>query len=131
LVLASNGEQQRIDLHLDGKVCAGNKRQAQALKELTVWGGNNGMDGSETQVDFGAAAALRKWPSRNNQRRTEGTGPYLLFDGTLDECIREFMARPVAQRHLYEIHTSPQPPLVTTILSGEHVVELARLRDFL
>jgi hypothetical protein len=34
-------------------------------------------------------------------------------------------------RHLYEIHTSPQPPLVNAVLSGEHVVELARLRDFL
>jgi hypothetical protein len=88
------------------------------------------MDGSETHVDFGAPAVLRKWPSLNNQRR-EGTGPYLLVDGTLDECIREFMAKPVAHRHLYEIHTSPQPPLVTAILSGEHVVELARLRDFL
>jgi hypothetical protein len=89
------------------------------------------MDGSETPVDFGAPAALRKWPSLNNQRSTGATGPYLLFDGTLDECIRQFMARPVAQRHLYEIHTAPQPPLVTAVLSGEHMVELARLRDFL
>jgi hypothetical protein len=89
------------------------------------------MDGSETQVDFGAPAAFRKWPSLNNRRRTGATGPYLLFDGTLDECIRQFMARPAAQRHLYEIHTTAQPPLVTAVLSGEHVVELARLRDFL
>ena len=90
------------------------------------------MDGSEAHVDFGATAALRKWPSLNNQRRTDGgSGPYLLFDGTLDECIREFMAKPLAQRHLYEVHTSPQPPLVSAVLAGELVVELARLRDFL
>jgi hypothetical protein len=89
------------------------------------------MDGSEVQVDFGAPAILRKWPSLNNQRRTEGTEPYLLIDGTIDECIRELMAKPAMQRHLYEIHTSPQPPLVTAVLSGDHVVELARLRDFL
>jgi hypothetical protein len=89
------------------------------------------MDGSEAQVDFGAPAILRKWPSLNNQRRTEGKEPYLLLDGTLDDCIRELMAKPAVHRHLYEIHTSPQPPLVTAILSGEHVAELARLREFL
>jgi hypothetical protein len=87
--------------------------------------------GSSQHVDFNAQAVLRKWPSLNNQRRTEGTGPYLLFDGTLDECIRDFMARPASIRHLYEIHTAPQPPLVTEILSAEHVAELARLREFL
>src|SRR3954454_11639828 len=82
-------------------------------------------------VNFDAPASLRKWPSFNNQRRTEGTGPYLLLDGTLDECIREFVAKPAPMRHLYEIHTSSQPPLVADILSGESVVELARLREFL
>jgi hypothetical protein len=55
----------------------------------------------------------------------------LVFEGTLDECIREFMAKPESSRHLYEIHTAPQPPLITEVVSGEHVVELARLRDFL
>jgi hypothetical protein len=89
------------------------------------------MDGSEAQVDFAAPAVLRKWPSLNNQRRTEGTSPYLLTEeSTLDACIEQLMAKPAVQRHLHEIHTSPQPPLVTPILSGEHVVELARLRDF-
>ena len=82
-------------------------------------------------INFDAPAVLRKWPSLNNQRRADATSPYSLFDGTLDECIREFMAKPAAVRHLYEIHTSPQPPLVSAVLSGEIVVELARLRDFL
>jgi len=45
----------------------------------------------------------------------DSAGPYLLLDGTLDECIREFMAKPGPVRHLYEIHTSPQPPLVGAI----------------
>jgi hypothetical protein len=57
--------------------------------------------------------------------------PISLVDGTLGECLREFMAKPASMRHLYEIHTSPQPPLVSSVLSGGHVVELARLRDFL
>jgi hypothetical protein len=87
--------------------------------------------GPDPNINFHAPAVLRKWPSLNNQRRTEGTGPYLLLDGTLDECIQEFMARPAPQRHLYEIHTSPQPPLVAAVLSGEIVAELARLREFL
>ena len=57
--------------------------------------------------------------------------PYLVIEGTLDECIREFMAKPESTRHLYEIETAPQPPLVTETLSAEHVAELARLREFL
>jgi hypothetical protein len=41
------------------------------------------------------------------------------------------MAKPVSMRHLYEIHTTPQPPLVEAVLSGEIVAELVRLKDFL
>jgi hypothetical protein len=81
-------------------------------------------------MDFDAPI-LRKWPSLNNERRTEGTSPYLVVDGTLNECIRSFMAKPVSMRHLYEIHTLPQPPLVEAVLSGELVAELVRLKDFL
>jgi hypothetical protein len=87
--------------------------------------------GAEAHVRFDVPAVVRKWPSLNNARRTDGTGPYLVLEGTLDECIKEFMAKPESTRHLYEIQTSPQPPLVTEILSAELVVELARLRDFL
>ena len=89
------------------------------------------MGATKAIVNFDAPAILRKWPSRNNQRYFEGTGPYLLVDGTLDECLRAFMTKPASMRHLYEIHTSPQPPLVNAVLSGEHLIELARLRDFL
>ena len=89
------------------------------------------MGGTGDHVNFDAPAVLRKWPSFRNERRTDGTGLYLLVDGTLDKCIREFMAKPTPLRHLYEIHTAPQPPLVSAVLSGEHIVELARLRDFL
>jgi hypothetical protein len=54
-----------------------------------------------------------------------------LLEGTLDECIRELVNKPTFTRHLYEIHTAPQPPYVEGVLSGEHVADLARLRDFL
>ena len=88
------------------------------------------MDGSKGHVNFDAPAVLRKWPSLKNKRRTDGD-PYLMADATLDECIREYMTKPASARHFYEIHTAPQPPLVSAVLSGEIVTELARLRDFL
>jgi hypothetical protein len=40
---------------------------------------------TEAHVNFDAPAVLRKWPSLHNERRPEGTGPYLLVDGTLEE----------------------------------------------
>jgi hypothetical protein len=88
-------------------------------------------DRGEAPVNFEAPAVLRKWPSVRSERRTEMGGSYLLIDGTLDECIVNLMAKPARTRHLYEIHTSAQLPLVKPVLSGEIVVELARLRDFL
>jgi hypothetical protein len=58
--------------------------------------------------------------------------PYMIGEGgTLDECIQHFMHLPEAQRHLYEIHTAAQPDIVGVILSTEHVIELARLRNFI
>ena len=89
------------------------------------------MTSTGRHIDFNAPAVLRKWPSLKNERRTEGASPYLIVDGTLNECIRAFMAKPTSLRHLYEIHTLPQPPLVEPVLTGEIVSELARLQDFL
>jgi hypothetical protein len=85
------------------------------------------------KINFRAPATLRKWPSVNSERISASLGarPYLIVDGTLDECIRKFMSQPKSQHHLYEIHTAPQSDLVTAILSAEHIVEIARLRDFL
>jgi hypothetical protein len=88
------------------------------------------MGDGESKVDFGAPAALHKWPSLANQRRPD-RDPYQVSEGTLDECISAFMRKPAVSRHLYEIRTAAQPPLVTDILSPEHVIELSRLREFL
>jgi hypothetical protein len=87
----------------------------------------------DAKIDFSAPATLRKWPSVNKERVSAALGarPYTIIAGTLDECIRKFMSQPVSQHHLYEIHTEPQSDLVSAILSADHVVELARLRDFL
>jgi len=91
------------------------------------------MPDDEVQINFKASASLRKWPSVKNERTSTSWGatPYLIADGTLDECIRKFMAMPVGQHHLYEIHTIQQSSLVSPVLSASHIVELARLRDFL
>jgi hypothetical protein len=88
---------------------------------------------SDSRIDFRAPAKLRKWPSVNSERVSASLGarPYMIIDGTLDECIRKFMSQPKSQHHLYEVHTAPQPNLVSAILSADHVVELARVRDFL
>ncbi|UPK25492.1 hypothetical protein [Bradyrhizobium sp. 195] len=85
---------------------------------------------ADSKVDFGALAALHKWPSLANQRRPDRE-PYQISEGTLDECISVFMEKPAATRHLYEIRTVAQPPLVTGILSSEHIIELSRWREFL
>jgi hypothetical protein len=67
-------------------------------------------------IDFNAPATLRKWPSIKNERARAADGPYLIVDGTLDDCIRQFMAKPASQHHLYEIHTAPQGELVSAVL---------------
>jgi hypothetical protein len=87
---------------------------------------------SESQIDFSAPAELRKWPSVNRQRVSAslGTRPYMMSEGTLDDCIQQFMRLPEPQRHLYEIHTAPQSDIVGAILSTDHIFALARSRDF-
>lgn len=84
-------------------------------------------------IDFSAPATLKKWPSIGNERAktSSSPSPYLVVDGTLDECIRAFLAKPATQRHLYEIHTAPQTQVITAVLSAEQIIEIARLRDFL
>jgi hypothetical protein len=87
----------------------------------------------DSRIDFSAPATLRKWPSVNNERVSASLGArtYMIIEGTLDECIQQFVQLREGQRHLYEIHTVPQTDLVSAVLSTDHVVELARLRRFL
>jgi hypothetical protein len=91
------------------------------------------MPDQDAKIDFLAPATVRKWPSVNNEPVSASLGarPYMIIEGTLDECIRKFMLQPKSQHHLYEIHTAPQSDLVSAVLSADHVAELARLRDFL
>jgi hypothetical protein len=91
------------------------------------------MPDQDAKIDFSTPATLKKWPSVNKERVSAALGarPYTIIAGTLDESIRKFMSQPVSQHHLYEIHTAPQSDLVSVVLSADHLVELARLRDFL
>ena len=41
-------------------------------------------------MNFDAPAALKKWPSLNNEP-ISNTDSYLVSEGSLDECIRRFM----------------------------------------
>jgi hypothetical protein len=84
------------------------------------------------KIDFLALATLRKWPSVNKERVSAALGarPYMIIEGSLDDCIRKFMLQPKSQHHLYEMHSAPQSDLVGAVLSAEHVIDLARLRDF-
>ena len=71
-----------------------------------------------TGIDFSAPATLRKWPSLNKERVSVSLGarPYMISEGTLEECVQRFMEFHETQRHLYEIHTAPQSDLVGAIL---------------
>jgi hypothetical protein len=48
--------------------------------------------GRQLHVNFDTPAVLRKWSSLGNERRIE-RNPYLLVDGTLDECLQQIMAK--------------------------------------
>jgi hypothetical protein len=80
------------------------------------------------RINFDARAVLRKWPSLRNERRTDALDPYLILDHSLGECLRQFMAKPISVRHLYEIHTVPRPPFVKSVLPEGLILEFARLR---
>lgn len=85
---------------------------------------------ADTEIDFTAPATLVKWPSLNKQRNPDSVA-YVIVFGTLDECIKELMSKPASMQHLYEIHTNPQPPLVTEVMQADLIIEIARLKDFL
>ena len=88
------------------------------------------MSDTDAHINFNAPAILRKAPSMNKERISIAT-PYTVVEGTLDECIRQFTSKPIAQHHLYDIHTTPQGEMITEVMSAKQIIELVRLRDFL
>jgi hypothetical protein len=82
------------------------------------------------RVNFAVKAVLRKWPSVGNERRSAANGPYFLAQGTLEDCLQQLMEKPTSTRHLYEIRTSPPPPLEDAVVPAGVILELARIRGF-
>jgi hypothetical protein len=83
--------------------------------------------GRQPYVNFDTPAVLSKWASLGNERRND-SHPYLLVDGTLNECLRNFMAKPASARHLYEIRVSVD--VASSVLPKGLVAELAGLQNF-
>jgi hypothetical protein len=80
-------------------------------------------------IVYDAPADLKKWPSLRNERMT-GKTPYLVYNGTLADCIRLLMAKPVKQISLYDIVTERQAAFDSTILSPGDAAEIAMRKDF-
>ena len=81
-------------------------------------------------IVYEAPADLKKWPSLNGKRLNGSRQPYLVFNGTLADCIRVLLAKPIRQISLYDIVTDPQPTLDKTVLSPADAAEIAMRRDF-
>jgi hypothetical protein len=80
-------------------------------------------------IAYDVPADLKKWPSLSNQRVKSKT-PYLVYNGTLADCIRELLAKPIKQISLYDIVTERQPAFHGTVLSPGDAAEIAMRKDF-
>jgi hypothetical protein len=80
-------------------------------------------------IAYDVPADLKKWPSLSNQRVKSKT-PYLVYNGTLADCIRELLAKPIKQISLYDIVTERQPAFDGTVLSPGDAAEIAMRKDF-
>jgi hypothetical protein len=81
-------------------------------------------------IVYGAPADLKKWPSLNGQRLNGKSQPYLVFNGTLAQCVQELLNKPLKSISLYDIVTAPQPSFNQTVLSPGDAAEIAMRKDF-
>jgi hypothetical protein len=89
-----------------------------------------GMFKEGSPIFYDAPADLKKWPSLNNRRLNGKCQPYLVFNGTLAECVRELISKPIKSISLYDIVTQPQPSFDQTVLSPADAAEIAMRTDF-
>jgi hypothetical protein len=54
----------------------------------------------------------------------------MVFNGTLADCIRVLLAKPLKQISLYDIITDPQPAFDQSVLSPGDAAEIAMRKDF-
>ncbi len=81
-------------------------------------------------IAYDAPAELKKWPSLGGQRLKHKGPPYLVYNGTLAECVRELLAKPIRGISLYDMMTAPQPAFEQTVLSPGDAAEIAMRKDF-
>jgi hypothetical protein len=81
-------------------------------------------------IVYDAPAELRKWPSLGGKRREGCNEPYLISVGTIADCIRRLLAKPVKAISLYHIVTAPQLAFNRSILTAGDAAEIALRRDF-
>jgi hypothetical protein len=81
-------------------------------------------------ICYDAPADLKKWPSLKGQRLNGSSRPYLVFTGTLAQCVQELMNKPIKAISLYDIVTAPQPSFDQTVLSPGDAAEIAMRKDF-
>jgi hypothetical protein len=46
-------------------------------------------------VAYDAPAELKTWPSLKGQRQKDRSPPYLVYNGTLADCVRKLMGKPI------------------------------------
>ena len=80
-------------------------------------------------IAYDAPADLKKWPSLKNERVASKT-PYMVYNGTLADCIRQLLAKPIKQISLYDIVTERQPAFDGNVLSPGDAAEIAMRKDF-
>jgi hypothetical protein len=80
-------------------------------------------------IAYDAPADLKKYPSLRSER-LRNRRPYLVYNGTLADCVRQLLAKPVTQISLYDIVTDLQPVFDTPVLSPADAAEIAMRRDF-
>jgi hypothetical protein len=90
------------------------------------------MSQEKVPILYDLPATLQKWPSREARRIATGETihAYPIYQGNLGGCIREFLAKPISQRPLYEIFTERQAGLHDTILGSKSILEIAERDDF-
>lgn len=73
---------------------------------------------------------MKKWPSLKGERQQHWGPPYLVYNGTLAECVRELMGKPIKGISLYDITTRPQAAFDQAVLSPGDAAEIAMRKDF-
>jgi hypothetical protein len=90
------------------------------------------MRKASTPVRYDAPATIHRWftPEDRAVRAGDVVRAAVVFEGTLAECVREFLAMPTDEQFLHEIFTDTQDGLVRSILGPDDIRKVAARDDF-